>query len=46
VFKSVSRNVDGGAKTITNLGPGSYFRKVRPFLKGSFNVSLPKRKFY
>ncbi len=31
---------------IVTPGPGTYFDKKRPFLKKSYNASLPKRKFY
>jgi hypothetical protein len=31
---------------LKNLGPGSYFNAKQPFLKRSFNASLPHAKFY
>lgn len=31
---------------LKNLGPGSYFKSKSPFLKRSFNASLPPSKFY
>jgi Sperm-tail PG-rich repeat len=30
----------------TQPGPGAYFEKKQPFLKKSYNASLPRRKFY
>jgi hypothetical protein len=29
-----------------NLGPGAYFKEQSPFLKRSFNTSLPNNRFY
>ena len=31
---------------LKNLGPGTYFKSKSPFLKRSFNASLPPSKFY
>ncbi len=31
---------------LKNLGPGSYFKEQSPFLKRSFNTSLPNNRFY
>ena len=31
---------------LNNLGPGSYFKEQSPFLKRSFNTSLPNNRFY
>jgi hypothetical protein len=31
---------------LKNLGPGSYFKSRSPFLKRSYNASLPESKFY
>ena len=29
-----------------NLGPGAFFKEQSPFLKRSFNTSLPNNRFY
>ena len=31
---------------LQQLGPGSYFKDNSPFLKRSFNASLPTNKYY
>ena len=31
---------------LKNLGPGTYFQNASPFLKRSFNASLPESRFY
>jgi hypothetical protein len=31
---------------LKNIGPGTYFKSKSPFLKRSFNASLPPSKFY
>lgn len=31
---------------LKNIGPGAYFKGQSPFLKRSFNASLPESKFY
>jgi hypothetical protein len=57
MFKTSYRKIDSlEYPTISKLnptlapsvipGPGAYFEKKRPFLKKSYNASLPKRKFY
>ena len=57
MFKSTFRKIDQhDYPTLSKLnptlipaqmpGPGAYFGKQRPFLKKSFNASLPRKKFY
>lgn len=45
-FASYIPNNTNNNAALKNLGPGSYFNNKQPFLKRSFNASLPQSKFY
>lgn len=45
-FASYIPNNTNNNAALKNLGPGSYFNSKQPFLKRSFNASLPQSKFY
>lgn len=45
-FASYIANNTNNTAALKNLGPGSYFNQKQPFLKRSFNASLPPNKFY
>jgi hypothetical protein len=34
------------SNALKNIGPGTYFKENSPFLKRSYNASLPASKFY
>ena len=45
-FGSYIPNNTNNTIKLPNVGPGSYFKGKSPFLKRSFNASLPNNKFY
>ena len=42
-YVAINKN---NTNALKHLGPGSYFKSKSPFLKRSFNASLPPSKFY
>lgn len=45
-FQSYIPKASNNTNNLKNLGPGSYFKEKSPFLKRSYNASLPQPKFY
>jgi len=45
-FKHYIPKNSNNTNALKNLGPGTYFKSKSPFLKRSFNASLPPSKFY
>ena len=45
-FAHYTAKANNNTKVLKNLGPGSYFKQKSPFLKRSYNASLPNNKFY
>lgn len=45
-FKHYGPKGSNNTIALKNLGPGSYFKSRSPFLKRSYNASLPASKFY
>ena len=45
-FKHYLPNNTNNTIALKNLGPGTYFKDKSPFLKRSYNASLPATRFY
>jgi hypothetical protein len=45
-FKHYIPNHSNNPNALKNIGPGAYFKDKQPFLKRSYNASLPSSKFY